>query len=51
MYLFVYEPPIDKDEEEYCYWFFTNVYDESVDEPLMKTIMDFCKDKYWINDE
>ena len=51
VYLFVYEPQIDKEEEEYCYWFFTNVYDESVDEPLMKTIMDFCKDKYWINDE
>ena len=51
MYLFVYEPQIDKEEEEYCYWFFTHVYDESVDEPLMKTIMDFCKDKYWVNDE
>ena len=22
MYLFVYEPQIDKEEEEYCYWFY-----------------------------
>ena len=47
MYLFVYEPQIDEEEQQYCYWFYTYVYDETVEEPLMKTIMDFCKDKHW----
>ena len=46
MYLFVYEPKLDE-EERYCYWFFAYIYDETVDEPLMKTIMDSCKDRYW----
>ena len=39
MYLFVYEPQIDEEEQQYCYWFYTYVYDETVEEPLMKTIM------------
>ena len=50
MYLFVYENQTSLEDQQFCYYFHTEIYDETVDEPLMKTIMDFCKDKYWNNE-
>ncbi len=47
MYLFVYENQTSLEDQQFCYYFYTYIYDETVDEPLMKALMDYCKDKHW----